>query len=346
MQSVAVDPVLLAMMRLLTLISALCVLSNRAPAQDIRISMASSPKAPGRAYSSWTVFEHPRFKFELPVPPAVRASGDPGVGRESTFVSGDGAFKMTAWGGLSPQPAGTVLETEWKNARGQAGRTVSYGSKGPDWFVISGLKNGHTSFCEKLIMRGDHVAAFSVSWPKSRTREFADWVKKIDGGFMLISGPGHGVPEIAAHLTSSPGAENDVSANAVGALAPDELRQGELPPTPVTQLETQPAVALYRIRARNSTIVNLTPPPKMFSVDAALETLPAAPGAAASHDTPVPPKEPSPPAPEMATGEPVPGRTGFVYSPFLTDKMLVDAVDLPPGTKVKCPYTGKVFRLP
>src|SRR5688500_2654508 len=98
MQSLAAGRALLSMIRLLTLISGFCTLAGGAPAQEIRISIPSSPKAPGRAYASWTVFEHPRFKFEFPVPPGVRASGDPGVGGESTFVSGDGAFKLTAWG--------------------------------------------------------------------------------------------------------------------------------------------------------------------------------------------------------------------------------------------------------
>jgi hypothetical protein len=42
---------------------------------------------------------------------------------------------------------------------------------------------------------------------------------------------------------------------------------------------------------------------------------------------------------------PVPGQPGFVYSPFLKNK-IVDAVDIPGGTKVRCPWTDKIFRIP
>lgn len=61
--------------------------------------------------------------------------------------------------------------------------------------------------------------------------------------------------------------------------------------------------------------------------------------------TPTPPPAPEPPA-EYPYGKPVPGSRGFVYSPYDPTAGKVDVQGFAPGTKVRCPYTGKVFRVP
>jgi hypothetical protein len=43
---------------------------------------------------------------------------------------------------------------------------------------------------------------------------------------------------------------------------------------------------------------------------------------------------------------PVPGKQGFVTSPFAPDSGYIDVHQFPPGTDVKDPFTGKVFRTP
>jgi hypothetical protein len=45
-------------------------------------------------------------------------------------------------------------------------------------------------------------------------------------------------------------------------------------------------------------------------------------------------------------GTPVPGKQGFVTSPFAPESGYIDVRDFPPGTEVKDPYTGKAFRTP
>ncbi len=53
----------------------------------------------------------------------------------------------------------------------------------------------------------------------------------------------------------------------------------------------------------------------------------------------------TPPA-DIPFATPVMGRKGHVRSPFAEDQGMVDVSDIPAGTKVRCPYTGKVFRVP
>lgn len=45
-------------------------------------------------------------------------------------------------------------------------------------------------------------------------------------------------------------------------------------------------------------------------------------------------------------GTPVPGKQGLVTSPFAPDNGYIDVRGFPPGTKVKDPYTGKIFLTP
>ena len=52
------------------------------------------------------------------------------------------------------------------------------------------------------------------------------------------------------------------------------------------------------------------------------------------------------PTANLPFGTPVIGKKGFVYSPFAPDKGMVDVNDIPSGTKVECPYTKKIFRVP
>ena len=49
---------------------------------------------------------------------------------------------------------------------------------------------------------------------------------------------------------------------------------------------------------------------------------------------------------DLPYGSPVPGKQGLVTSPFSANKGYVDVRGFPPGTPVKDPYTGDIFRTP
>jgi len=85
-----------------------------------------------------------------------------------------------------------------------------------------------------------------------------------------------------------------------------------------------------------------------------------------SEASPSPPGEPSKPAKEEVTrtvlpasaasadkakgdmpyGIPIPGQKGMVTSPYLPEGNYIDVSGFAPGTAVKDPYTGKIFRVP
>ena len=73
------------------------------------------------------------------------------------------------------------------------------------------------------------------------------------------------------------------------------------------------------------------PPPPVETTETSPATAPTAPTTTAKGDYPY--------------GVPVPGKPGFVRSPYSPDKM-TDVRGYAPGTEVKDPYTQKIFLVP
>ena len=67
--------------------------------------------------------------------------------------------------------------------------------------------------------------------------------------------------------------------------------------------------------------------------------------ATASTSRPMPSPPPSPVEMHFPTAKPVEGKPGYVYSPFDPTKY-VDVSGYAPGSKVKDPYSGKIFLVP
>jgi hypothetical protein len=49
---------------------------------------------------------------------------------------------------------------------------------------------------------------------------------------------------------------------------------------------------------------------------------------------------------KLPYGKPVSGKPGYLTSPYAPAQGYVDVRGFPPGTEVKCPYTGRLFSVP
>ena len=95
-----------------------------------------------------------------------------------------------------------------------------------------------------------------------------------------------------------------------------------------------------------STPGSMPPPPVPTTPNSPVTDTAASTSPAETPPAVTPPPATKPGTPEqMPFGLPVPGKKGFVYSPF--DKaQMVDVRGIPPGKKVRCPYTSKIFLVP
>lgn len=88
---------------------------------------------------------------------------------------------------------------------------------------------------------------------------------------------------------------------------------------------------------------NVTPPPNNG-------TTTAPPPVTVTPPSNTPPPAPTPTPPPVAADIPfatrIAGKPGFVKSPFDPNGQAIDVRDFQSGQKARCPYTGKIFRVP
>jgi hypothetical protein len=93
-----------------------------------------------------------------------------------------------------------------------------------------------------------------------------------------------------------------------------------------------------------------TPPPSptLTEVPPEHQPPPTDPSAKPPEVKPPPPVPESGPVPQgsIPYAKPVPGKPGFVFSPYDQYKGYIDVRGFPPGTEVKDPYSGKSFLVP
>lgn len=112
-------------------------------------------------------------------------------------------------------------------------------------------------------------------------------------------------------------------------------------PKPEPKAAPTPAPVTKSKPVETPKVAATTPPPSKPEP----KTIPA-PAPTKTQTTPPPVAAAAPAPATLPFGAPIAGRPGFVNSPFAEKHQLVDVTGLSVGTEVKCPYTGKLFRVP
>ena len=113
-----------------------------------------------------------------------------------------------------------------------------------------------------------------------------------------------------------------------------------------TTVDITPPDAKPEPKPATDTVESTTPPDTATPPDTTPATDTSTPESNPSDTTSTVESRPAVTREDLPFGQPVVGKKGFVYSPYAPDKGQVDVDGIPAGTKVKCPYTGKVFRVP
>jgi len=118
---------------------------------------------------------------------------------------------------------------------------------------------------------------------------------------------------------------------------------------PSTSPAPAPQIAQPSYRPKTSSSPSRSTKPRIVKVDdEPVYKSPVVDAAPKKSPSPSPSKPSSSPAPkkDLPYGNAVAGRPNMVNSPYASKTQLVDVAGMGPGQTVKCPYSGKLFRVP
>jgi hypothetical protein len=128
------------------------------------------------------------------------------------------------------------------------------------------------------------------------------------------------------------------SISTTGPTAPPRSTSENLPKVTLNDRPTQPVAPPPQVQPKPEPKTKPAPAPSSVA-----SNKPTAPPLTAPT---TPPAAENKPVQDIPFGSAIAGRPGFVNSPFAAKHQLVDVTGLPTGMEVKCPYTGKLFRVP
>jgi hypothetical protein len=111
---------------------------------------------------------------------------------------------------------------------------------------------------------------------------------------------------------------------------------------------TDPSAAAVQPPNPNAPVTgdNATQPPAADGTTAPPPVVVTPPGSTPAPGSTQPPAAPQPAPVEIPYATRIPGKPGFVKSPFDPNGQAIDVQGFQSGQKARCPYTGKIFRVP
>ncbi|THB67685.1 MAG: hypothetical protein D6E12_08080 [Desulfovibrio sp.] len=126
---------------------------------------------------AWLEYSNARFGYIFfhPVYFEPQPEADNGDGRR--FLAPEYEAEASAWGSVLLAPS---LENEFQQVQGyliQGGASVTYSSKGEDWFVLSGYAPDGRIYYRRTILQDGMLASFILTYPEVHKNFFAPVVE-------------------------------------------------------------------------------------------------------------------------------------------------------------------------
>lgn len=128
------------------------------------------------AAEKWKSYTNARFGFRLSHPPELIAGRPPDNGGGQEFHTKNEEFSLSAYGHFLMED--NSLTKMWEEELKERGASVTYQKKGDSWFVVSGVKGG-TEFYHKTFVQDGNVAAFVITYPHAKAKQYDSWVERI-----------------------------------------------------------------------------------------------------------------------------------------------------------------------
>ncbi len=133
----------------------------------------------------WRKYFNARFGYVLSYPVGLIAGPEAMNGDGREFHTKDGEFSLAVSAHFFVPDSGDTFEKRWEEEQNTSdGATVSYKKKTADWYVVSGLTKDGTEYYHKLYRQKANWAAFQITYPHAKTKQYDPWVERIARSFV------------------------------------------------------------------------------------------------------------------------------------------------------------------
>jgi hypothetical protein len=134
---------------------------------------------------AWKKYANARFGFVLAYPPSLIAGEEAQNGGGCEFHSKNKEFSLAVFGHFFVPESGDSFEKRWQEELNTSdGATITYKKKTANWYVVSGLTKTGTEYYHKLYRKGSSWAAFHITYPHAKNKQYDPWVARIEKSFV------------------------------------------------------------------------------------------------------------------------------------------------------------------
>jgi len=130
---------------------------------------------------AWGTYVNTRFQYSIKYPVGILIpQGESANGDGQRFVSPDGQAVLTVWGAHNALEQS--LAEVFQEAVAGLGGQVTYQVMKPDWFALSGHRQGNI-FYQKTYLLGEVYKSFTLEYPAHQRHRFDPLTEAISRSF-------------------------------------------------------------------------------------------------------------------------------------------------------------------